>query len=85
MIYTIRIKKLAEKEIDKLPVKVHQRVSDSILNLEKNARPMGCIKLHGSTDGYRIRVGDYRIIYTIDGKNKIIEISDVGHRKEVYR
>ncbi|HAX61596.1 MAG TPA: type II toxin-antitoxin system mRNA interferase toxin, RelE/StbE family [Elusimicrobia bacterium] len=85
MNYTIKIKKSAEKEIDKLLSKIHQRVSNAIVNLEKNARPVGSQKLHGSSDGYRIRVGNYRIIYTINDKNKIVEISDVGHRKEVYR
>ncbi|PKN02312.1 MAG: type II toxin-antitoxin system mRNA interferase toxin, RelE/StbE family [Elusimicrobia bacterium HGW-Elusimicrobia-1] len=85
MSYIVKIKKSAEKEIYALPANIHQKIAEAILKLGKDVRPVGGVKLQGGRDGYRLRVGDYRIIYTIDDKNKIVEISGVGHRKEVYR
>ncbi|MDI6756938.1 MAG: type II toxin-antitoxin system RelE/ParE family toxin [Endomicrobiia bacterium] len=85
MSHIVRIKKSAEKEIYTLPANIHQKIAEAILKLGKEARPVGSVKLQGGRDGYRIRVGNYRIIYTIDDKNRIVEIGGVGHRKEVYR
>ena len=83
MKYEILIVHVAEKEMDKLPPAIHTRISRRILSLEGNPRPRGVKKLSGREE-YRLRAGDYRILYTIDDKNSIITVFAVGHRREVY-
>jgi mRNA interferase RelE/StbE len=73
----------AEKEMNRLPTTVHTRLSKRILALEDNPRPRGIKRLSGREE-YRLRVGDYRILYIIDDKKHIITIFAVGHRREVY-
>lgn len=82
--YAVRLKPSAEKEMDRLPGQVFERVVAAILALEESPRPSGCKKLRG-LDEYRIRVGAYRILYTIDDRVRLVEIISVGHRREVYR
>ena len=84
MPYQVLIRSSAEKEMDALPRAAHARVSAKISNLAENPRPAGCKKMKG-TDGYRIRVGDYRVIYTVDDKIVLVTVVGVGHRREVYR
>ncbi|MBI2999651.1 MAG: type II toxin-antitoxin system RelE/ParE family toxin [Deltaproteobacteria bacterium] len=62
MSYTVEIKRSAEKEMDRLPDKIHKRISEKILALETNPRPPGTKKLHGE-EGYRLRMGDYRLVF----------------------
>lgn len=83
MIYQVRLLHSAEKEMDRLPATIHTRLSKRILTLEENPRPRGIKKLSGR-DEYRLRVGDYRILYTIDDENHTVTIIAVGHRREVY-
>ena len=83
MSYTVCIKRSAEKELDRLPIKVYDRIIKQLISLSDNPRPHGVKKLHGR-EGYRIRVGDYRILYVIDDNEKKVEIVSVAHRKEVY-
>jgi mRNA interferase RelE/StbE len=54
-----------------------------LLALEDNPRPAGAKKLHGE-DSYRLRVGDYRVLYTIDDQSRVVTVYAVGHRREVY-
>ncbi len=84
MPYQVLIRSSAEKEMDALPRAAHARISSKIARLAENPRPSGCKKLTG-TDGYRIRVGDYRVIYTIDDRIVLVTVVGVGHRREVYR
>jgi mRNA interferase RelE/StbE len=84
MSYAVYLKISAEKELDRLPIEVHDRVIKQLISLRDNPRPHGMKKLHGR-EGYRIRVGDYRILYVIDDKENKLEIISVAHRKEVYR
>jgi mRNA interferase RelE/StbE len=84
MPYTVKIKRSAEKELDNLPTKTHDKVINILLSLKENPSPHNSKKLRGR-EGYRIRVGDYRILYLIDESDKNIEIISVAHRKEVYR
>ncbi len=82
--YEIFILKRAIKEMGSLPEDAYRRIRDEILSLKFNPRPKGCKKLSGR-DGWRIRVGDYRIIYEIDDKNKKVTVLHIGHRKYVYK
>ncbi|MFH0914207.1 MAG: type II toxin-antitoxin system RelE/ParE family toxin [Chloroflexota bacterium] len=84
MRYEVRILQTAEKDMDKLPSAVHTRISRRILSLEDNPCSRGTRKLSGREE-YRLRIGDYRVLYTIDDKNSIVTVSAVGHRREVYR
>jgi mRNA interferase RelE/StbE len=82
--YTIHIKASAEREMASLPKVAFQSISKKILDLEKNPRPQGCKKLSGRQE-YRVRVGDYRVLYVVDDSAGSIEIVAVGNRKDVYR
>lgn len=83
--YHISIKKTAAKELEKLPNKIISSITKSIYTLASEPRPAGCKKLKGShTDLWRIRIGDYRVIYSVDEEIKIIDIKKVGHRKDIY-
>lgn len=84
MSYQVLIRSSAEKEMDALPVAFHKRIAAKIVSLGENPRPAGCKKLKG-TDGYRIRIGNYRVVYTIDDKAVLVTVVGVGHRREVYR
>jgi len=82
--YKLRISDKAEKELDKFNYEMYDRIYHKIKSLELNPRPFGVIKLRDS-DGYRIRVGNYRILYEIDDNEKTIDIYEVLHRKEAYK
>lgn len=84
MAYTVILRRTAEKEHDQLPHKIHKRITGKLLELESDPRPYGVQKLHGH-DGYRIRIGDHRVLYLIDDSVKTVEIVAIGHRREVYR
>jgi len=82
--YKIQIKPSAKKELFKLPKKELRKVVDKIRSLSLNPRPPGCEKLSGE-EKYRIRQGNYRIVYSIGDKLLIVIVVKIGHRKEVYR
>jgi mRNA interferase RelE/StbE len=84
MPYQVLIKRSAEKELDSLPANLRNRVAERLLRLEQVPRPLGVKKLRGQ-DGYRLRVGDYRILFTIDDSAKRIMVYAIGHRRDVYR
>jgi len=84
MPYTVKLKRSAERELDNLPTKIHDKVINILLSLKENPFPRNSKKLRGR-EGYRIRVGDYRILYLIDEPDKNIEVISVAHRREVYR
>jgi mRNA interferase RelE/StbE len=83
--YRIEIKSSAAKELEKLPRKMIPRFVTVINGLAENPRPQGVKKLVGFERTYRIRVGDYRILYDIFEKKLIIEIIRIRHRKDVYK
>jgi mRNA interferase RelE/StbE len=83
--YSIRIKRSASKQLEKLPQKVAERLVKVIDNLAENPRPDGVKKLQGTENYYRIRLTDYRIIYSIADNELIVEVIKVGHRKDVYK
>ena len=83
--YSIEIKKPAQKALLSLPAPIVKQISKLIDSLRDNPLPNGCKKLSGTDNAYRVRVGDYRIVYTIIKNRLIIEIIKIGHRKDVYR
>lgn len=78
------ITKKAEKELDKLPDPIAKNIVNKILLLAKNPHPVNSKKLQG-VENYRLRIGSFRVIYTIDTKNKEITILRVADRKTIYR
>jgi mRNA interferase RelE/StbE len=83
--YTVIFKPSADKALRKLPVKVQRRIAAATDTLADDPRPSGCIKLEGEENLYRIRVGEYRIVYTIQDETLIVLVVRVAHRKDVYR
>ena len=83
--FTVQYKKSSEKDIERLPADFVQRIRDAILGLSQNPRPTGCKKLKGFENKYRIRVGDYRVIYEIHEKTVVVLIVQISHRKDAYR
>jgi mRNA interferase RelE/StbE len=82
--YRLSIPRRVSKRMEKLPIRDYDRVDRAILALADDPRPPGCTRLRGRTD-WRIRVGDYRIVYGIDDERRVVEILHVAHRREVYR
>lgn len=85
MNYRIEFTKQAAKLFKKLSSQDRQRLKPKIDALAQNPRPSGVVKLSGEDDLYRIRVGDYRIIYSIENNRLLVLIVKIGHRKDVYR
>ncbi len=76
--------KSAQKDLDNLPDKIALPISNQINKLSNNPFGQNSKKLEGGK-GYRIRIGDYRVVYTADKKNRVIYITKIGHRREIYR
>ena len=83
--YKIEWKQSAKKELKKLDKQIIPRILQAVENLAENPYSSGSKKLIGSDSIYRIRVGNYRIVYNIKSSVLIIEIIKVGHRREIYR
>ncbi|MFZ5470023.1 MAG: type II toxin-antitoxin system RelE family toxin [Myxococcota bacterium] len=84
MTFHIEVEERAVRELLDLPKEASQRIRSTISRLAQSSRPPGAKKLTGR-GGYRVRVGDYRILYEIDDASKLVRIYKVGHRKDVYR
>lgn len=82
--YRLRFKREAERELERLPKADGKRIRKRIDRLQFAPRPPDCKKL-GDHNIYRVRQGDYRIIYRVDDAQRVIDILIIGHRREVYR
>jgi mRNA interferase RelE/StbE len=82
--YSLVVKKSAERELRAFPKVDLRRVLDRIRGLAQNPPPSGSEKLSGQSH-YRVRQGDYRIVYSVDDDHRIITVVKIGHRREVYR
>ena len=82
--YRIEIKRSAVKELEAVPAKDRRRITAKIQALAGNPRPAGCEKLSGH-DKYRIRQGNYRILYTIEDDVLVVTVIKIGDRRDVYR
>jgi mRNA interferase RelE/StbE len=82
--YIVELKQSARKELERLPNALVARIIAKLESLEENPRPSGCKKLKGGDAEYRIRVGEYRIVYVIDDRRIIVTITRIRHRRDVY-
>ena len=82
--YTIRLKSSARKELEALSDILFERIDSKIQDLSEAPRPTGCKKLQGQQGLWRIRIGDYRVVYSIHDIVRTVEILRVAHRSEVY-
>jgi mRNA interferase RelE/StbE len=84
MSYTVFILPRAQKELAGLPDEAYEQIREAIRALGSEPRPHGCLKLTGR-EGWRLRVGHYRVLYDIDDKKRTVTILHLGHRRFVYR
>ena len=83
--YGVLLERAAERDLNRLSSRLHERVVSALQALQKNPRPPGCRKLTGTGNDWRIRVGDYRVVYEIDDRASLVRVNRVRHRREVYR
>ena len=83
--YEVYLERAAERDLRKLPAETFHRIIPRIRALAETPRPPGCRKLTGSDSDWRIRIGEYRVIYEIDDAGKTVRIFRVRHRREAYR
>jgi mRNA interferase RelE/StbE len=83
--YAVEIKQSTRKELERLSDSLLARISERIEGLSTNPRPPGCKKLRGYKDLWRIRVGNYRIVYILDDLHKIVSITRIAHRGDIYK
>lgn len=81
--YQLVIDRYAQKQLSKIPSPHFNRIVKAINELASNPRPVGCKKLAGRP-GFRIRIGDYRVIYKIEDKVLTVFVVDIGHRRNIY-
>jgi mRNA interferase RelE/StbE len=82
--YRVFLRKSAVDELGRIPKKDLVRILERLLSLENDARPQGCEKL-SALDRYRVRQGEYRVVYAIDDREKTVDIVKVGHRGDIYK
>ena len=85
MNYRVILKPSAEKDLNRLPKSIKSRVLDRLAELQTNPRPTGSVKLAGAHATYRLRVGDYRVVYEVDDSRHTVFATIIAHRREVYR
>ncbi len=83
--YKIEISASAEKSLKKIPKSELSKITETIQQLAINPFPVGCRKLTGEENAYRVRHGNYRIIFEVEGQKLLILILKIGHRKDIYR
>jgi mRNA interferase RelE/StbE len=83
--YRVFLERAAERDLNRLSSEIHDRVITAIRALGGNPRPPGCRNVVGCKNDWRIRVGDYRVIYEIADVIRIVRVNRVRHRREVYR
>jgi mRNA interferase RelE/StbE len=85
MAYAIQFKPAALRQFEKVSREVQKRIAASIVDLHDNPFPPGCKKLAGVPDTWRIRAGDYRVVYQVQRGILLVLVLAVGHRRDVYR
>lgn len=82
--YSVELKPSARKELERLPAKLIERIFPKLEALGDEPRPAGCKKLKGGQQEWRIRAGDYRVVYTIDDAKLLVSVTRIRNRSEVY-
>lgn len=82
--YTLAILPSAARELDALDDGLFARIDRKVAQLAQNPRPAGCKKLKGYKDLWRVRVGDWRVVYIINDATKLVSVTRIAHRREVY-
>ena len=86
MSYRVVLERQAEKELRSLPSQALRRIDKRLITLSKEPYPRGSLKLKGKeSQGWRIKAGDYRILYTVDKTQKVIKVYRIKHRRAAYR
>lgn len=85
MAYSILLRPAALHDLRKLPDGIRQRIEFALDGLAENPRPSGCKKLVGFEDEWRLRAGDYRVLYVINDSTRSVTIARIAHRREAYR
>ncbi|MBF2058334.1 MAG: type II toxin-antitoxin system RelE/ParE family toxin [Cyanobacterium sp. T60_A2020_053] len=83
--YQIKFKSSTVKEFKNLPSSMQKRIGDILEKMKQNPRTSGVLKLKGDSQLYRVRVGDYRIIFNIDDEQKLVKVTRIRHRQDVYK
>jgi mRNA interferase RelE/StbE len=83
--YQVFVERTAEKDLERLSSSARPKIVAAIKSLGETPRPPGCRKLVGAQNDWRIRVGDYRVVYEIADAIRIVRINRIRHRKDVYR
>lgn len=83
--YSVFFKRSARKELSRLDKGLRERIWASVVSLEEGPRPPGCRKVRGASNLWRIRVGEYRVLYSIEDEMLEVEVLAVRHRSDVYR
>jgi mRNA interferase RelE/StbE len=82
--YHVVLTSSAEKELKRLSSQVITRIISRLEKLASDPRPAGCKKLRGGDREWRVRIGDYRAVYTVDDAKSLVEVTRIRHRSEVY-
>jgi mRNA interferase RelE/StbE len=83
--YRVLLERSAEKDLSRLSSETRDRIITAIRSLSGNPRPSGCRKLAGTKNDWRIRVGDYRVVYEVTDEIRVVRVGRIRHRREVYR
>jgi len=84
-VYRLRLANRAQKDLDRLQGRAWERVRDALIGLRDDPRPHGGTKLRGGADTFRIRVGNYRVLYDVDDSRETITVLRVRQRRDAYR
>jgi mRNA interferase RelE/StbE len=83
--YAVSIRRSAQKELESIPSPFFEKIEESMLALGNSPRPTGCKMLKGAEKSWRIRIGNYRLVYEIDDTARAITVIKIAHRSDVYR
>ena len=83
--YEVYLERSAENDLKRPPTSTFHRIVHQIKTLAENPRPSGCRKITGSKNDWRIRIGDYRVLYEVNDRAKAVRVMRVRHRREAYR
>lgn len=85
MAWTVRFKPSAARAFEKLPRPIQERIAATVRELSENPWPTGVQKLAGAEGLWRVRVGDFRLVYEVVEESRTVMVARIGHRREVYR